>query len=403
MATISINAVVGENGIINKAQHAKDLQRASTVEEKVAMWKATKTLAKYTDNSGVQTRDELVADLVQEGLLTTSEKTTIEETGSVTIAGKTISFGKTLVEMFEAGEIKVGDYVNYQNPTSGTYTVSGTKTGMQNYKDNGSTVADEDLNQVYNIANNQLNWRVLGIDEETGGLKLIAGSPMKKETTSNNPYLMMYGAQSYVTGVDELNNICALYKNDLAVRARSVNIDDVNAITGVTTEDKIKEVNLDAYSGGKQYGETYSFTDQYTPESWLNNKTKTTVSGTVDGYYYAVNAPSEAGVPASATVSDTTAYNLLFNNVEYGSGACYWLASRGVFADSSDAAFGLGDVDAEDGLTFASSGRDVFSSNGGENRGGLAVRPVVVLGSDVTESDIQVIEAQTETTWNYGN
>lgn len=403
MATISINAVVGENGIINKAQHAKDLQRASTVEEKVAMWKATKTLAKYTDNSGVQTRDELVADLVQEGLLTTSEKTTIEETGSVTIAGKTISFGKTLVEMFEAGEIKVGDYVNYQNPTSGTYTVSGTKTGMQNYKDNGSTVADEDLNQVYNIANNQLNWRVLGIDEETGGLKLIAGSPMKKETTSNNPYLMMYGAQSYVTGVDELNNICALYKNDLAVRARSVNIDDVNAITGVTTEDKIKEVNLDAYSGGKQYGETYSFTDQYTPESWLNNKTKTTVSGTVDGYYYAVNAPSEAGVPASATVSDTTAYNLLFNNVEYGSGACYWLASRGVDAGSSFAYFGLGVVGAGDGLTVAGSGRIMFYSDGGGNIGGLAVRPVVVLGSDVTESDIQVIEAQTETTWNYGN
>lgn len=403
MATISINAVVGENGIINKAQHAKDLQRASTVEEKVAMWKATKTLAKYTDNSGVQTRDELVADLVQEGLLTTSEKTTIEETGSVTIAGKTISFGKTLVEMFEAGEIKVGDYVNYQNPTSGTYTVSGTKTGMQNYKDNGSTVADEDLNQVYNIANNQLNWRVLGIDEETGGLKLIAGSPMKKETTSNNPYLMMYGAQSYVTGVDELNNICALYKNDLAVRARSVNIDDVNAITGVTTEDKIKEVNLDAYSGGKQYGETYSFTDQYTPESWLNNKTKTTVSGTVDGYYYAVNAPSEAGVPASATVSDTTAYNLLFNNVEYGSGACYWLASRGVSAHSSYAYFGLGGVGTVVGLTFAYSGNCMFYSYGDEDNVGLAVRPVVVLGSDVTESDIQVIEAQTETTWNYGN
>lgn len=402
MATISINAVVGENGIINKAQHAKDLQRASTVEEKVAMWKATKTLAKYTDNSGVQTRDELVTDLVQEGLLTTSEKTTIEETGSVTIAGKTISFGKTLVEMFEAGEIKVGDYVNYQNPTSGTYTVSGTKTGMQNYKDNGSTVADEDLNQVYNIANNQLNWRVLGIDEETGGLKLIAGSPMKKETTSNNPYLMMYGAQSYVTGVDELDNICALYKNDLAVTARSVNIDDVNAITGATTEDKIKEVNLDAYSGGKQYGETYSFTDQYTPESWLNNKTKTTVSGTVDGYYYAVNAPSEAGVPASASVSDTTAYNLLFNNVEYGSGACYWLASRGVRAYSDYAYFGPGAVVAYGGVTYAGTG-NMFRSYGDEGGDSFAVRPVVVLGSDVTESDIQVIEAQTETTWNYGN
>lgn len=408
LATISINAVLGENGLIKKAQQAKDIHRAGSVEESVNLWKTSKKLNEYMEGSSVQTRDELIADLVNQGLLTTDEKTTIEETGSVTIGGKTIVFGndaKTLVEMFDAGEIKIGDYVNYQNPTSGTYTSSGTKTGMQNYKDNGSTVADDDLNQVYNVANNQLNWRILGKDEATGGLKLIAGSPMKKETTSNNPYFMMYGAQSYISGVDELNNICALYKNNLAQAARSVNMDDVNAITGITTADKIKEVNLDpvmnSSAGAKQYGDTYSYVEHYTPESWLNNKTKTTVSGTVDGYFYAINAPAEAGMP-SATVSDTNAYNLLFNNVEYGSGACYWLASRGVRARSAAASFGPGGVNTEDGVTMAGSGGSMFISGGGERYDGLAVRPVVVLKSSITEEDIQVIGAQTETTWNYG-
>lgn len=388
---------MGNGGIIKRAEQAKELQRASSVEESVYLWKASKELNEYVSEGGVQTRDELVAELVSEGLLTEAEKTTIEETGSVTIGGKTINFGRTLVEMFEAGELQIGDYVNYQNPTSGIYPVSGTKTGMQNYKDGGSTVADDDLNQVYNIANNQLYWRVLGIDEETGGLKLIAGSPMKKETTSDNPYLVMYGAQSYVTGVDELDNICALYKNNLAVTARSVNMADVNAITGVTTDDRIKEVNLYAYGGAKQYGDSYSFTDQYTPESWLNNKTTTTVSGTVNGYYYSVNSQVAEDAPY-VTMTDTTAYNLLFNNVEYGSGACYWLASRGVRAGSSDANFGPGAVYTDDGVAYAGT-NGMFYSRGSEVRGYCAVRPVVVLRSDVTEDDIQKTNAPESETW----
>ena len=401
---------MGDNGIIKKAEYASEAQRAATVKDTVSMWQLDKELAGSAGVGSAQTREELLADLLEDKLITESEKATVEETGSVTIAGQVINFGteaKTLVDMFNAGELKVGDYVNYQNPTSGTYTTLGTNTGMQNRKDNGSTVADDDLNQVYNVANNQLNWRVLGIDEETGGLKLIAGSPMKKETTSNNPYLMMYGAKSYTTGVDELDKICALYKNDLAIKARSVNMDDVNSITGITTEDKIKEVNLDpimnSSAGAKQYGDTYSYTNKWTPEAWLADSENplATISGTVDGYFYAVNAPSEAGI-VSATVSDTRAYNLLFNNVEYGTGAAYWLASRGVLARSGYAYFGPSVVGSGGGLTYAGCGSIMFDSGGGEDDDGFAVRPVVVLKSNVTAEDIQKIEDKTETTWNYG-
>ena len=160
------------------------------------MWKSEQALANY-GGEPAKTRDEFLNELVSGGLLTAEEKTTIETTGSVTIGTQTISFSKTLVDLFDAGELKIGDYVNYQNPTSVSitgegytsegYTSLGTKTGMKNRKDNGGTVADDDLNQTYKVANNQLNWRILGKDEATGGLKLIAGSPMKKETTSNTP------------------------------------------------------------------------------------------------------------------------------------------------------------------------------------------------------------------------
>ena len=52
------------------------------------------------------------------------------------------------------------------------------------------------------------------------------------------------------------------------------------------------------------------------------------------------------------------------------------LASRGVNANSSNANFGLGAVNSEDGMTNADSGNNMFNSDGDENNYGLAVRPV---------------------------
>ena len=95
----------------------------------------------------------------------------------------------TLVEMFRKAEaegcknldgscsneehLHIGDYVDYKNPTSGAYTVTAEKSGISE-------------NQTYDVAKNQLNWRVLGIDETTGELKLIAGSPMKINKVAEN-------------------------------------------------------------------------------------------------------------------------------------------------------------------------------------------------------------------------
>ena len=44
----------------------------------------------------------------------------------------------------------------------------------------------------------------------------------------------------------------------------------------------------------------------------------------------------------------------------------------------------------------------MFNSNGSENNGGFAVRPIVSLKSSVTNSQVQKITDKTETTWNVG-
>ena len=155
----------------------------------------------------------------------------------------------------------------------------------------------------------------------------------------------MYGAKAYINGVEILNNICKMYKeNDKTgyiSSARSVTQSDVDKAVGLTSIDMIKEKNLDKYDRDnaedgdwKVLGEKYSYPNQYTPEGWLNGKTQTTVSGEVTAYYYSVNSKVADDAP-SVTVNDR-AYKMLFENAEYREGKAYWLASRFV----SDITFG---------------------------------------------------------------
>lgn len=389
LAGITISLVFSENGVVTKAKEAKEETRGAAVEEARDMWELDKSLTEYVGGSS-QSLDELLDSLESQKQITAEEKAQIKETGSVTIGSRTITFNtaRTLVELYDAGELKIGDYVNYQNPTSGSYTSLGSKTGMEDLITDGG-----DSDQIFNVANNQLTWRVLGKDEATGGIKLIAGSPMKRESNSSYPevpYYFLNGAKGYINAETELNNICALYKNDLAQTARSVTIEDVNQVVGVTVDETGKP-SLDE-SG--YYGQTYSYTNQYaSPEDYLAG-TRSNFSKTSDFYGYMANNP------ALTTATDQRLYNLLFDNVEYGSGKAYWLASRCVDADSSIATFGVRFV-SSGGSDTGVGGYYLFYSNGYEYDVGFAVRPVVILKSNVTEDSIHKIQDQTEEEWNY--
>ena len=146
------------------------------------------------------------------------------------------------------------------------------------------------------------------------------------------------------------------------------------------------------------YGEEYNFpTGHYTPESWLDGERSVPVNGTVDGYSYVINAEE---IPFSVTVENERIYNMLFNNVEWQTGASYWLASRGVGADSYLAYFGPGMVGEDGGMTRAGP-YGMFSSYGDEDDLCAAVRPVVVLKSEVSTDEVYKIDDQKEEQWNY--
>ena len=98
LAGVTISMVVGDNGILTRADNASENTRGGKVEEAKTLWQNEKKLATYDEdpNIKVETQDELLERLVKEGSLTEKEKKEIEETGQVTIGNKTIVFEKVI-------------------------------------------------------------------------------------------------------------------------------------------------------------------------------------------------------------------------------------------------------------------------------------------------------------------
>ena len=90
---------------------------------------------------------------------------------------------------------------------------------------------------------------------------------------------------------------------------------------------------------------------------------------------------------------------MLFENAELNTGKAYWLASRSVYGLSNIAFFCLSLARIGDGVSRAGSW-NMFYSVGYEHDGCAAVRPVVSLKSNVTNTPNPKIADKTEETWN---
>ena len=384
LAGVSINAIFSENGIINKAKDAQNKMDQATQNDLDAI----NGLNNWIDSQVNGTTGVKVVG--KEGsLLAMYQKAQKENCDNADGACK------------DATHLHIGDYVDYKNPTSGTAKVTSAESGVYGNDSKGSATVN--ITQTYTISTtkNNVKWRVLGIDNKTGGLKLIAADPIERDAKPalltavladlEDNMLYLKGAESYVYGPTIMNKIGAMYLNSTyATKARSVTMEDVNEVTGVTTPEEIKKVNFFTANGVKQYGTSFSFENQYTPKLWLEigKKADATKAVTVDGdgegtkgvtgYAYYVNS-TNAEI-TSAKMTNTRAYDLLFKGADTKP---YWLASHGVLAYSGFAGFGPVGVDIVDDGAVAVIDYYLFGSTGEVNVYGLAVRPVVILKSDV--------------------
>ena len=393
---VTISLLLDENGIITKSKDARNANRAGAIKEEITLWKADKFAADNGAGSH-ESMDDFLARLKTRGLISDEDIATIKDTKKLQVGKETIVFpsdAKTLVQAFKDNEIKVGDYLNYNDYVDETKTCT-TLTNENGWGD-----------QKYTATKNTY-WQVLGLDSTGEKLMLISQSPIKKEMKTDDtaedwektPYLVLKGAYSYVNGKTILNNISGIYNTELG-EAKSLTAEEINRLIGVTVDYTNKKVyansdpsiNIDKM---KALGEQYTYTaSDYTPESYINNKANATAEEKTDPatvYYY------EWG---NLTI-DGTLKNMLFSGTtsDANFAKSYWLASSGVNADSSFAFFGPGYVN----YGFVGSAGNLFDSDGRWGAYGLAVRPVVYLNSEVTVEDLHVIDGQEDNWSAYSN
>ena len=208
----------------------------------------------------------------------------------------------------------------------------------------------------------------------------------------------MYGYQPYNHAVDEINRMCKeIYGED----ARGMTIEDVNACVQYTASggvcfggDESKYYNVPVGTKisdlGSSYGDIWTDiqnnarvidgTKKYFTPSCPEGTTDSNVLGKipVDGYSYVVDSTVGApeGIPVLSDSTTNATKNLIFGD---SNNYFYWLASRGVDADSGFAIFGPGSVFGGG----AGSYFGLFGSSGDSRRGDFSLRAVVSLRSDI--------------------
>ena len=240
LAGVSIATLTGNNGILSQAQKASEETKIAEEKEQIGLAWNGATAVKQAQ--GAITASDIESQLSQNGVTNAEVSGDIvvkfeDEDGTSrwykvdnkgTIEGpydseEEVPTVATLVEMYDLavtdgcqggeactnpeGHLHIGDYVNYQNPSSGSYPVDREKTGVE-------------WDQTYNVDSN-LKWRVLGKDETTGSIKLISETILKEEgattysiVVGNSPYFDIGGAEAYVYGPDEMDKIAELYYNE---------------------------------------------------------------------------------------------------------------------------------------------------------------------------------------------
>ena len=386
LAGVSIYLVLDNNGIITKAGEAKDRTAIEAIREARELWSAEVELG---------SNESLSDYLFRQGLITEEEKTIVDEGGKISRGDYKFSFKETLVDMFKAGDLQVGDVIDYPNPTEVLAEVKATDS---NYSDTGYTspasrtgmsIDDgytKDMDQTFTI-NQNTNWVVLGLSKDETQLMLTTEEPLKKVNTStgksSGQYFYLRGAKgcAYDYGIAELNKICAIYKNDLASEARSMTIDDINRLCNVTVDIENKQVtnseseNIDKWNNiGTELALVNPYQDQegylyQSPEDYIDGNAleeQRTPRITGDSYrYYCVDAIDRN-------------FEVLFG---YG---CCWLASRTIYVDSDYCGWGPSYVFGGQVLSY----QGLFYSNGEEKWTEMMVRPVVFLRSDITMDDL---------------
>lgn len=265
---------------------------------------------------------------------------------------------KTLRQLYEEGVIRIGTRLYMEVPKGREYVSLVERNGYKN----------QIFTSLEIKSKGKYFWEI-ALGPENNNMFVI-GKPFG--------YLKLKGAEGCVYGIEELNTSCdTLFTTDY-LKARSINIDDVNKVLGVEIIDnKVvqkeisdEDISLENHLGFKhQYGE-----EEYSPESYLRGEyEKANKEIECNFYFYKGKSIQEKQIEK----------DIIFREGKF------WLASPGVYGYGSYADFGLGAV--YDGCVYSGCG-GAFGSDGSWDARGVAVRPVGILKSDIPIKDLPISE-----------
>ena len=315
----------------------------------------------------------------------------------------------------------IGDVVDYTDKGAESTSISAEKaggyTGTETVGNIGVKVASLKLNNNLKIAkgvpkqptetqtiqkDKNTVWIVLGTeDSNNNGTNETLLITTVKPTTGG---IVLYGAAGYNNCIDEIDRMCKeLYGAD----ARGMTMKDVDNCLQYTAPEGMCEKNNSGtfvyYNVpadtkisdlGSSYGDIWTDIQNNTYEEDDGTKKYFTPScpeGTIDasllgneivnGYYYGLSSDGTYLASDVDTTDTSNKITAVEKNAIFGESRNYryWLASRGVYADSNYANFGPGSVN----IGSANSYRDLFVSDGYSFHGELALRAVVSLRSDI--------------------
>lgn len=310
LAGVSINLVFGQTGIITRAKEAKEATRAASVEDERNLWISEVELGQ-TLSENYKSLDEILGELKDKKLLSEEEVNKIKNdpNNEITIANKTISFKikangsseEVTDEKWEESEdrksitngkitVEIGDKIFY-NPIDGlaenynnTYLSEEESNGYGNTTFRLKKENDED---AVSYDTQTYSWKVLGVNEN-GELLIVSEDVIKPVSGGyKSTWYAVQGMQGYKNVKQEIDNISKLYGQGYgATGARSIQIEDINKITGYNPNN-VGTYNSSKNSVGvkfgantiKEYGNKITF-------SWDGTKLPVYSYGNISGSLY---------------------------------------------------------------------------------------------------------------------
>ena len=275
--------------------------------------------------------------------------------------------------------LSIGQQIGETESKTGSTSITSAKSGYSS-------------DQTLALNGEEIKWVVFGYeDKDNDGLNEVLLLTTEHPTTNK---IYFKGATAYNNAVEEINRMC---KELYGTNARGMTIEDVNRALGYTPAGGMYYLNSKWNTTGNLTTKLKDLGDMWTAITDYNTNNSSGVfydpshpegisdSGAalgkcpLDGYFYVIDstlgAPAE--VPQVSSEISATAKAMIFGSSKTNYG--YWLASRGVYADSNYAGFGPGSV--YDGGAFSCFG--LFYSYGFADRFGYCLRPLVSLTSEI--------------------